>query len=84
MRGLSLQAARYSLLKLEERQAHTKNWRPQLLVLVKLDKNLIPAHPKLLSFASQLKAGVSETDRQTDRHTDTQKMNVLYFAQAKV
>ena len=67
MRGLSLQAARYSLLKLEERQAHTKNWRPQLLVLVKLDKNLIPAHPKLLSFSSQLKAGAPETDRQTDR-----------------
>ena len=57
MRGLSLQAARFSLLRLEENPPHTKNWRPQLLVLVRLDENLIPTHPKLLSFASQLKAG---------------------------
>ena len=55
--GLSLQAARYSLLKLEEAPLHTKNWRPQLLMLCKLDQNLIPDHPKVLSFASQLKAG---------------------------
>ena len=27
LRGLSLQAARYSLLKLEEAPPHTKNWR---------------------------------------------------------
>ena len=57
MRGLSLQAARYSLLHLEENPPHTKNWRPQLLVLVRLDENLIPTHPKILSLASQLKAG---------------------------
>ena len=57
MSGLSLQAARYSLLKLEEAAPHTKNWRPQLLILCKLDQNLIPDHPKVLSFASQLKAG---------------------------
>ena len=60
MSGLSLQAARYSLLKLEEAPLHTKNWRPQLLILCKLDQNLIPDHPKVLSFASQLKAGVRE------------------------
>ena len=52
-----MEAARLSLLKLEERPPHTKNWRPQLLVLVRLDQNLIPTHPKLLAFASQLKAG---------------------------
>ena len=52
-----MEAARFSLLRLEERPPHAKNWRPQLLVLVKLDENLIPTHPKLLSFASQLKAG---------------------------
>ena len=57
IRGLSMEAARLSLLKLEERPPHTKNWRPQLLVLVRLDQNLIPTHPKLLAFASQLKAG---------------------------
>ena len=55
--GLSLQAARYALLKLEEGPLHTKNWRPQILILCKLDSNLIPAQPKTLSFASQLKAG---------------------------
>jgi len=58
MRGLSLQAARYSLLRLEEGPLHTKNWRPQLLVLIKLHPSqLTPSQPKLLSFASQLKAG---------------------------
>lgn len=57
VQGLSLQAARYALLKLEEGPTHTKNWRPQILVLCKLDSNLLPAQPKQLSFASQLKAG---------------------------
>lgn len=57
VRGLSLQAARYSLLQLEEKPPHTKNWRPQLLILVKLKDNLILSHPKALSFVSQLKAG---------------------------
>ncbi|XP_070576078.1 solute carrier family 12 member 4-like isoform X2 [Ptychodera flava] len=59
LRGLSLTAARYSLLRLEDSPPHTKNWRPQVLVLVKLDENLKPkmAGRKLLTFASQLKAG---------------------------
>lgn len=30
LRGLSMQAARFSLLRLEEAQPHTKNWRPQV------------------------------------------------------
>ena len=41
MRGLSLQAARYSLLRLEEGPLHTKNWRPQLLVLIRLHPSQI-------------------------------------------
>ena len=58
VKGLSLQLARYALLQLEERPLHPKNWRPQLLVLCKLHpESLIPQHPKILSFASQLKAG---------------------------
>ncbi|XP_072169612.1 solute carrier family 12 member 4-like [Diadema setosum] len=57
LRGLSLTAARYSLLKLEEGPPHTKNWRPQILVLCKLNPDLVPKHRKLLTFASQLKAG---------------------------
>jgi potassium/chloride transporter 4/5/6 len=32
-------------------------FRPQILVLMKPDVNFLPSHPKLLSFASQLKAG---------------------------
>ena len=66
VRGLSLQAARYSLLRLEESPPHTKNWRPQVLVLCKLDQNLIPSHPKLLSFTSQLKAGTLRGCRNAD------------------
>ncbi|XP_053558220.1 solute carrier family 12 member 6 isoform X2 [Bombina bombina] len=57
IRGLSLSAARFALLRLEEGPPHTKNWRPQLLVLVKLDSDLHVSQPRLLSFASQLKAG---------------------------
>lgn len=37
---------------------HTKNWRPQLLCLVKLNSDTLELKsPKLLNFASQLKAG---------------------------
>ncbi|XP_026169313.1 solute carrier family 12 member 7-like isoform X2 [Mastacembelus armatus] len=57
IRGLSLNAARYALIRLEEVPLHTKNWRPQLLVLCKLDSDLTVKHPRLLSFTSQLKAG---------------------------
>ncbi|CDQ74580.1 unnamed protein product [Oncorhynchus mykiss] len=57
IRGLSLNAARYALIRLDEVQPHTKNWRPQLLVLLKLDSDLGVKHPRLLSFTTQLKAG---------------------------
>uniref|UniRef100_A0A8C1MH82 Solute carrier family 12 member 4 n=1 Tax=Cyprinus carpio TaxID=7962 RepID=A0A8C1MH82_CYPCA len=57
IRGLSLSAARYSLLRLEAGPPHTKNWRPQLLVLLKLDEDLHVKYPRMLTFASQLKAG---------------------------
>ncbi|XP_054618601.1 solute carrier family 12 member 7-like isoform X1 [Dunckerocampus dactyliophorus] len=57
LRGLSLNAARYALIRLEEAPPHTKNWRPQLLVLCKLDSRLAVKHPRLLSFTTQLKAG---------------------------
>ncbi|XP_059200344.1 solute carrier family 12 member 7-like [Centropristis striata] len=57
IRGLSLNAARYALIRLEEAPPHTKNWRPQLLVLCKLDSDLTVRHPRLLSFTTQLKAG---------------------------
>ncbi|KAM7401309.1 hypothetical protein PAMA_005482 [Pampus argenteus] len=57
IRGLSLNAARYALIRLEEAPPHTKNWRPQLLVLCKLNSDLMVKHPRLLSFTTQLKAG---------------------------
>ncbi|XP_039752651.1 solute carrier family 12 member 4 isoform X1 [Pararge aegeria] len=57
LRGLALSAARYSLLRLEQGPPHTKNWRPQVLVLAKLNDDLNLKYRKMLSFASQLKAG---------------------------
>lgn len=57
LRGLALSAARYSLLRLEEGPPHTKNWRPQVLVLAKLNNELKPKYRKMIAFASQLKAG---------------------------
>ncbi|XP_066480133.1 solute carrier family 12 member 7 isoform X4 [Tiliqua scincoides] len=57
IRGLSLNAARYALLRVEQGPPHTKNWRPQVLVLLNLDLEQLVKHPRLLSFTSQLKAG---------------------------
>ncbi|XP_010741922.1 solute carrier family 12 member 7 isoform X3 [Larimichthys crocea] len=57
IRGLSLNAARYALIRLEEAPLHTKNWRPQLLVMCKLNSDLAVKHPRLMSFTTQLKAG---------------------------
>lgn len=57
LRGLQLTTARYALLRLEERAPHTKNWRPQLLILIKPDEDLMPKHPNMFDLADQLKAG---------------------------
>ncbi|XP_055692183.1 solute carrier family 12 member 4 isoform X4 [Lutzomyia longipalpis] len=57
IRGMSLTNARYAMLRLEEGEPHTKNWRPQILILAKMTNELTPKYRKLLSFASQLKAG---------------------------
>ncbi|XP_041824779.1 solute carrier family 12 member 7 isoform X2 [Melanotaenia boesemani] len=57
IRGLSLNAARYALIRLEDAPPHTKNWRPQLLVLLNLDSDHGVKHPRLLSLTTQLKAG---------------------------
>jgi hypothetical protein len=57
--GLQLSAARYSLLRLEDGPVHTKNWRPQIMVLVKMKQDHAIKHRKILSFAAQLKAGES-------------------------
>ena len=57
IRGLAMSAARFALLRLEEGQPHVKNWRPQLLVLLKIGDSLEPKYRKLITFSSQLKAG---------------------------
>ncbi|CAH1121202.1 unnamed protein product [Ceutorhynchus assimilis] len=57
IRGLALSAARFSLLRLEEGPPHTKNWRPQILLLAKLNSDLELEHRKYISLVSQLKAG---------------------------
>lgn len=57
IRGLSLNAARYALLRVEHGVPHTKNWRPQVLVMLNLDAEQCVKHPRLLSFTTQLKAG---------------------------
>jgi len=53
-----MSAARFALLRLEEGPPHVKNWRPQLLILLKLDDKLEPKYRKMLTFSSQLKEGM--------------------------
>uniref|UniRef100_A0A3Q3XKP4 Uncharacterized protein n=1 Tax=Mola mola TaxID=94237 RepID=A0A3Q3XKP4_MOLML len=57
IRGISLSAARFALMRLEEGPPHTKNWRPQILVLVSMDAEQNVEQPRLLSLTNQLKAG---------------------------
>ncbi len=60
LRGLALSAARYSLLRLEAGPPHTKNWRPQIIILSKLDPKLNVKYKGMFALASQLKAGKGE------------------------
>ena len=57
MRSLSRETARLSLLKLAQGQPHSRNWRPQILVLISPDEEYMPKESNLLAFTSQLKAG---------------------------
>uniref|UniRef100_A0AC35U6Q0 Solute carrier family 12 member 6 n=1 Tax=Rhabditophanes sp. KR3021 TaxID=114890 RepID=A0AC35U6Q0_9BILA len=60
IRGLALSTAQYSLMKIEDKAPHPKNWRPQLLVLHSMPwcKELVDIrYLNLLHLASQLKAG---------------------------
>lgn len=60
--GLTMSTAQKALLTLDE-EPHTKNWRPQLLILLKLDKLLNPKYVRLLNLAAQLKAGLNSFKR---------------------
>uniref|UniRef100_A0A8C6Q6T1 Solute carrier family 12 member 5b n=1 Tax=Nothobranchius furzeri TaxID=105023 RepID=A0A8C6Q6T1_NOTFU len=80
IRGISLSAARFALMRLEEGPPHTKNWRPQILVLVSVDAEQNVEQPRLLSLTSQLKAGRGLTIVGTsvqgtflNNYTETQK-----------
>ena len=63
LRGLALSAARFSLLRLEEGPPHTKNWRPQIMILAKLDSKLNVKYKRMFSLASQLKAGKGNSSK---------------------
>ena len=53
-----MSAAKKAILQLGDKPVHTKNWRPQILLLAHLDETCTKiSHPKLLDFCSQLKAG---------------------------
>ncbi|GMS86665.1 hypothetical protein PENTCL1PPCAC_8840, partial [Pristionchus entomophagus] len=61
IRGLALTTAQYSLLKVEDKDPHPKNWRPQLMLMLTSDwkdkevtDNRIVS---LINLAAQLKAG---------------------------
>ena len=58
LRGLGLSAARYGLLNLEDKPPHTKNWRPQILLLCEEGMQTAPErHSRLVHFVGQMKAG---------------------------
>uniref|UniRef100_F1KT03 Sodium/chloride cotransporter 3 n=1 Tax=Ascaris suum TaxID=6253 RepID=F1KT03_ASCSU len=60
MRGLALTTAQYSLMKIDEKDPHPKNFRPQLLLLLSMpwSKETVDVrYINLINLASQLKAG---------------------------
>ena len=57
MKGLQMSSARYALLRLNDGIPHTKNWRPQILLLTKLDTDYAVKDDQILDFVTQLKAG---------------------------
>mmetsp|Transcript_26904 Transcript_26904/g.70690 ORF Transcript_26904/g.70690 Transcript_26904/m.70690 type:complete len:995 (-) Transcript_26904:191-3175(-) len=79
LRGLSMQAAKFSLLRLEDTPPHTKNWRPQVLTFARLEETENGGarllEPSLIHLAAQLKGGKGLTmvasvitGRYQDRH----------------
>ncbi|TMS39211.1 hypothetical protein L596_005775 [Steinernema carpocapsae] len=60
IRGLALTTAQYSLMKIEDKDPHPKNWRPQLLLIHSMpwSKDTVDVrYLNLLNLASQMKAG---------------------------
>lgn len=62
-----MSAARYALFRVDEAQPHTKNWRPQLLAFINVQRNdedetYTLRHTRILNFLYQLKAGKYKYD----------------------
>ncbi|VDK42737.1 unnamed protein product [Anisakis simplex] len=60
IRGLALTTAQFSLMKIDEKDPHPKNFRPQLLLLLSMPwskETLDLRYINLIHLASQLKAG---------------------------
>lgn len=60
IRGLALSTAQYSLMKVEDKDPHPKNWRPQVMIMIegKYSKEMIDLRSlNLLNLGGQLKAG---------------------------
>ncbi len=82
IRGLSMSAARYALLKLEDSPPHVKNWRPQILLLLKCNET-----SSNYSQLQELKAQMSEptgveignNENMDDYNIQVSHPNVLAF-----
>ncbi|KAK0405275.1 hypothetical protein QR680_017894 [Steinernema hermaphroditum] len=60
IRGLALSTAQYSLMKIDDKDPHPKNWRPQVLLMHSMpwSKETVDVrYLNLMNLASQLKAG---------------------------
>ncbi|KAK0399743.1 hypothetical protein QR680_003192 [Steinernema hermaphroditum] len=60
IRGLALTTAQYSLMKIEDKDPHPKNWRPQVLLIHSMpwSKETVDLrYLNLLNLSAQLKAG---------------------------
>ncbi len=54
IRGLSMSAARFALVKLEEEPPHVKNWRPQIMLLAKCRNNEKTSDSQLNKLKQQM------------------------------
>ncbi|TKR58848.1 hypothetical protein L596_030238 [Steinernema carpocapsae] len=60
IRGLALSTAQYSLMKIDDKDPHPKNWRPQVLLMHSMlwsKESVDVRYLNLMNLASQLKAG---------------------------
>jgi hypothetical protein len=80
-----MSAARYALLKLEQSPPHVKNWRPQLLLLVKSRQNETAANNQQGSSAVKRQKSENGNDNEEDSQFDEfnieiEHPNVFAFA----